>query len=103
MSGVDDYHRLLPQQEDYQKGKLPFQAQRALKAREVRAYLIAHPEGVTSTQVRVALNIDERHSNCLQWLQQRGAATFKKGADGVYRWFAADMSKKVEEEQKGAR
>ncbi len=81
---------MLPQREDYMRGRHAFQAKNALQYAKVRHYLAAHPEGVTSDQLNEALG--PKSSYGLQALKQRKLARFQRTVEGEpVRWFVVPM------------
>lgn len=76
---------LTPEQENYRKGKLPWQAKAALANKEVRQFLIANPQGVTKEEIAAACKL----GGSITRLQQMGLAYFTGGGkNGPAKWFA---------------
>jgi len=76
--------------EAYMRGRLPFQAERAIMLKKVRHFLAEHPEGSTHTQVTTVLG--ENGGRGLTELQRRKLARFKRTVEGEpVRWFAVPM------------
>lgn len=81
--------QLLPQQEAYRKGALPWQAKAALANKEVRSFLAANPQGVTKAEISAACKL----GGSVMRLQQMGLAYFTGGGkNGPAKWFAKPIS-----------
>lgn len=74
------------QQDQYRRGRLPFQQKRLLAVRAVRSYLVAHP-GSTATEVVAGTGIRGH----LIDLAAKKLARWERGEDGTPRWWAVPM------------